>query len=241
MTSLDARATLAVTGACVLLVAFEWALFCYPVLGDATTCRFHQTPLIHLCLQPLVLISPTMLLFATLAVCCPPQFELMLWCILRTLALPVGVWCAGTSALIILQNAGALGICQMLVGVANICLWGKALRFMPPATNPEETQKEEEAILTVFVVRISELQNNCNSICAMCLEEFQQDMELAQLPCLHVFHQDCLNSWLMRQRKCPFRCRPEPHAVHVGRPQVEATPPHEAEVSGEETSRVILV
>jgi len=154
--------------------------------------------------------------------------------------LPLGVWCKSTSAVFFLLNENALGICQFLLTIAHAGLWVQARRSVPPANRCEEEQKD--ATLTVSVVRASQLQTSCSSSsCAMCLQDFQQDTELAQLPCLHVFHQEYLDRWLMHQRQCPFRCSQEPRAIQLGRLLVEATPPHEADVSREETAEITAV
>ncbi|XP_010927451.1 uncharacterized protein [Elaeis guineensis] len=56
----------------------------------------------------------------------------------------------------------------------------------------------------------------CNSVgdefkehvCVICLEEFDIGMEVTRMPCMHVFHGDCLARWLERSHLCPF-CRYE--------------------------------
>ncbi|XP_038982129.1 uncharacterized protein LOC120110626 [Phoenix dactylifera] len=44
--------------------------------------------------------------------------------------------------------------------------------------------------------------------CAICLEEFDVGIEVTRMPCMHVFHGDCLARWLERGHLCPL-CRYE--------------------------------
>ena len=44
-----------------------------------------------------------------------------------------------------------------------------------------------------------------NSSCGICLEEFGE-LEIAQMPCGHSYHKDCLTTWLKNSNTCPH-CR----------------------------------
>lgn len=40
--------------------------------------------------------------------------------------------------------------------------------------------------------------------CAVCLEQFHKKQCLRVLPCLHEFHRDCVDPWLLLQQTCPL-------------------------------------
>ncbi|XP_039628209.1 RING finger protein 215 [Polypterus senegalus] len=40
--------------------------------------------------------------------------------------------------------------------------------------------------------------------CAVCLEQFNNNQRLRVLPCLHEFHQDCVDPWLLLRQTCPL-------------------------------------
>jgi hypothetical protein len=40
--------------------------------------------------------------------------------------------------------------------------------------------------------------------CMVCLDEFQEQEDVRRLPCLHVFHKNCIDNWLKDHRKCPI-------------------------------------
>jgi hypothetical protein len=48
-----------------------------------------------------------------------------------------------------------------------------------------------------------------NSTCVICLEELSSGSLAGRLPCDHVFHDECVRSWLGNghcQARCPMRC-----------------------------------
>mmetsp|Transcript_3667 Transcript_3667/g.8639 ORF Transcript_3667/g.8639 Transcript_3667/m.8639 type:complete len:114 (-) Transcript_3667:103-444(-) len=46
--------------------------------------------------------------------------------------------------------------------------------------------------------------NNQNEIeCTICLVEYEEGDLVKRLPCMHVFHQDCVGGWLARSMQCP--------------------------------------
>lgn len=47
-----------------------------------------------------------------------------------------------------------------------------------------------------------------NSQCIICMENFNENELVKQLPCGHIFHGDCIDHWLIQQKNCPF-CKSE--------------------------------
>lgn len=52
--------------------------------------------------------------------------------------------------------------------------------------------------------------------CVICLEDFEEGVELAHPPCGHVFHSTCIRTWLGKGKRsgsiCPYRCPLDPEA-----------------------------
>mmetsp|Transcript_24814 Transcript_24814/g.65571 ORF Transcript_24814/g.65571 Transcript_24814/m.65571 type:complete len:295 (-) Transcript_24814:204-1088(-) len=42
--------------------------------------------------------------------------------------------------------------------------------------------------------------------CVVCLDDFQAEDVVAELPCGHVFHPTCAHRWLVQDWRCPLRC-----------------------------------
>jgi len=40
--------------------------------------------------------------------------------------------------------------------------------------------------------------------CAICLIEFQEGLDVRKLPCDHIFHPQCIDSWLEITSTCPL-------------------------------------
>jgi hypothetical protein len=57
------------------------------------------------------------------------------------------------------------------------------------------------------------LENNLEDKCSICLDNFEKDQEVIELPCAHIHHSNCINEYLTKYNyKCPC-CK-----VEVGRP-----------------------
>ena len=41
------------------------------------------------------------------------------------------------------------------------------------------------------------------SECEICLVDYEEGDELIRLPCLHLFHTNCVTPWLQKHRSCP--------------------------------------
>ena len=47
-----------------------------------------------------------------------------------------------------------------------------------------------------------------NYQCIICMEEFVKKEKLKLLPCGHIFHNNCIKEWLLKEKTCPF-CKSE--------------------------------
>lgn len=53
----------------------------------------------------------------------------------------------------------------------------------------------------LYEVVLSDLED---SVCVICIEEFENHTMAAKLSCGHVFHEMCIAKWLIKNRKCPI-------------------------------------
>jgi len=49
--------------------------------------------------------------------------------------------------------------------------------------------------------------------CAICMVEFTVGEKVRYLPCLHTYHQECIDDWLMRSFTCPSCMEPVDSAL----------------------------
>ncbi|CAN1148233.1 E3 ubiquitin-protein ligase At1g12760 [Linum perenne] len=43
-----------------------------------------------------------------------------------------------------------------------------------------------------------------DAVCYICLKKYEDEEELKELPCGHVFHVECLDKWLKKNASCPL-------------------------------------
>ncbi|CAN7097651.1 unnamed protein product [Brassica rapa subsp. narinosa] len=68
---------------------------------------------------------------------------------------------------------------------------------------PPASKSAVDALPTVKVTMRSEMNQ-----CAVCTDEFEDGVGVKEMPCGHVYHQDCLIPWLRMRNTCPV-CRHE--------------------------------
>lgn len=71
---------------------------------------------------------------------------------------------------------------------------------------PPASKSAIEALPTIKIT--NELLNSDMNQCAVCQDDFENDMEVKQMPCKHIYHSDCLLPWLELHNSCPV-CRHE--------------------------------
>lgn len=68
-----------------------------------------------------------------------------------------------------------------------------------PAPVPNPTTESDNKQLPSVAVAVADQQ------CAICLEVLQEGDSLRELPCLHYYHQKCIDTWLTTRRgQCPI-------------------------------------
>ena len=53
------------------------------------------------------------------------------------------------------------------------------------------------------IKNIHELSEN-NKKCLICLDEFINNQDSIILPCIHIFHSNCIKKWMKRENFCPL-------------------------------------
>ena len=67
----------------------------------------------------------------------------------------------------------------------------------------------EEQFNNLECTSFKELNLNENKECLICIENFNDDDDVIKIPCNHIFHKNCIKSWVCEEsNKCPI-CRVE--------------------------------
>lgn len=65
-----------------------------------------------------------------------------------------------------------------------------------------------DALFNLRIHTICQREENEGASCAVCLDEFEVGNKVKKMPCNHLFHNECLLTWLGKQNTCPA-CRHE--------------------------------
>ena len=68
----------------------------------------------------------------------------------------------------------------------------------------EDDAKEIMRYIPTSVIQEEKNKNENNYKCLICLYEFKIGDKVCTLPCLHIFHTECLKDWIMRNTWCPI-------------------------------------
>eukprot|EP00257_Ricinus_communis_P022569 XP_015582334.1 E3 ubiquitin-protein ligase RDUF2 [Ricinus communis] len=72
----------------------------------------------------------------------------------------------------------------------------------------EQPPASKSAIESMPTVIINEMHTSTESHCAVCKEAFELDSEAREMPCKHIYHNECILPWLSIRNSCPV-CRHE--------------------------------
>ena len=77
-----------------------------------------------------------------------------------------------------------------------------------PWNQPQPQPKPKRGVDQAIIDRLPTFnfgQNNKDSQCRICLEYYVDGDELRILPCFHLYHRQCVDTWLTRMStKCPI-------------------------------------
>lgn len=79
-------------------------------------------------------------------------------------------------------------------------------RLLDAAVVPQLDEPPEGPAVTALLdqVPVHTLQETSTEPCVVCREPMLAGEEVRRLPCLHVFHQACIDQWLRRRPTCPL-------------------------------------
>lgn len=109
-------------------------------------------------------------------------------------------------------NWGGQGNVQFFLGNPGDYAWGREgldaivtqLLNQMDSTGPPPLSKA--VIDALQVVEVTDEQVGQNMQCSVCWEHFQLKEQVRQLPCTHIYHENCIRPWLELHGTCPI-CR----------------------------------
>jgi len=90
-----------------------------------------------------------------------------------------------------------------------------ALLLALMAEEADKSNPAQQTDIAALPTRKLEANGNLNlgeqTKCSVCLEEFGDGDDLKTLPCLHIYHQKCIEQWLCTDNSCPICKTPIGH------------------------------
>ncbi|KAF2305574.1 hypothetical protein GH714_006850 [Hevea brasiliensis] len=83
----------------------------------------------------------------------------------------------------------------------------EALSMVELANGHEDASKVEARGASIeYIEKLGEVtMEGSGMVCAVCLDEMSIGSEARRLPCLHVYHSNCIVEWLKKNKTCPCR------------------------------------
>eukprot|EP01083_Nonionella_stella_P172510 592240_1 len=102
----------------------------------------------------------------------------------------------------LLQNMLEMGLGTQVQGI----LQQRSINLYDPTLDRQRSRRRSEPVaLTPRNARNRNMNRERND-CTICLEQYQGRERKRVLPCMHVFHKDCIDAWTNTHRTCPI-CR----------------------------------
>ncbi|XWS71664.1 hypothetical protein CRYUN_Cryun03dG0157800 [Craigia yunnanensis] len=98
------------------------------------------------------------------------------------------------------ESLMGLGFDRLLEQLSQIEITGLGQPENPPAS--------KSAIESMPTIQIATTHVCSETYCAVCKEPFELGAEAREMPCKHIYHQDCIIPWLSLRNSCPV-CRHE--------------------------------
>ncbi|CAG5118627.1 unnamed protein product [Candidula unifasciata] len=94
--------------------------------------------------------------------------------------------------------------------------WMPTYHPSPGVTRPASQMTEEDQVkvaqklglISHLPVGTYDGTNKQAKECVICMNEFMLEEQLRYLPCMHIYHKDCIDDWLMRSFTCPSCLEP---------------------------------
>lgn len=111
-------------------------------------------------------------------------------------------------------TSAVMGLSLARAAVALVVFWLLFPQLEPEPSIPDSVHKVVPATMRQIhdlgVVRFSRL--DCKEIsphtgepsCAVCISEFDTGDLVRRLPCRHLFHKECIDHWLRKNKRCPL-------------------------------------
>ena len=95
-----------------------------------------------------------------------------------------------------------ISVTLMMIFCCPVILWDFIKEFINKCKLSESSATQKWKVFQMVIGA----DHIIDSTCVICIEEYKDNDNIRQLPCQHVFHQKCIDSWFLKRQTCPI-CR----------------------------------
>ena len=88
--------------------------------------------------------------------------------------------------------------------VGKVTVFGNIVIFEGKKYSYDDLYKKNSLSFPEITIKDANKLEEENKKCMICLENYNSNEKVTALPCIHLFHTNCIKKWMEKKRECPI-------------------------------------